>query len=74
MTLIDDEIIQDETVLKSDEHLHLRELFQSSALPPSTGAPLMLKPGYMFRSDEKWGQRTTEAVMSEMISTVTHNT
>ena len=46
--------------------------FRSSALPLS-GAPLMLKPGYMFGSDEK-GERTTEAVMSEMISMVTHNT
>lgn len=36
----------------------------------------MLKPWYMYRSDEK-GQRTTEAVLSEvieMISMVTHNT
>lgn len=39
----------------------------------AVGAPLMLKPGYMFSSDEN-SRRTTEAVMSEMISMVTHNT
>ena len=33
----------------------------------------MLKPGYMFSSDEN-SRRTTEAVMSEMISMVTHIT
>lgn len=52
------------------EYHHLKVLFQSSVV---VWAPLMLMPDYMFRSDEK-GQRTTEAVMSEMISVVTHNT
>lgn len=58
--------------LEDEEYRHFTGSF-SIPCSVATGAPLMLKPGYMFRSDEK-GQHTTEAVMSEMISVVTHNT